>query len=225
MKTHVALAWLLSACAAQQNYSVPPPRTQSMVEPRPLVQGLIGVSTFDKVERSGGNDPGPVVREPDLRTLPLLGGVWQQPLGGERLHYGIEGGFSFGWDGSVSAFALGGGLVVAFDNDLFLLDLFLGPYVGTPLGDKWRLYGGVGPLLQFADFELNSQDTAAAPSRDGSGFGYGYYARTGIEYALSAKTLVGLALRWIDSKVDLSGGLGDLDVEGVQAMVTVSQSF
>jgi len=34
---------------------------------------------------------------------------------------------------------------------------------------------------------------------------------------------VGLAVRWSDTNVDLGSGLGDLDMEGLQAVLTVSR--
>ena len=54
---------------------------------------------------------------------------------------------------------------------------------------------------------------------DGSGFGYGLYARTGLDIVLG-RFMIGAATRWTDSHYDLGGGLGDIDIDGFQWMIT-----
>ena len=192
-------------------------------EPRhPLLQGLIGWSSFETVEvdESGGitidGDRG------DLDEIPLIGGGGQWKLGGERIDMGLETMLSFSWRGDAEAFVVGGGgAAVAIDVDLLLFEIYGGPFASTMLGDKVRVYGAAGPLFQFADYSENDDII----DDDGSGFGVGWYARTGVEFALPSRVLIGFGVRWSDSDIDLSGGLGDLEIEGLQGLITVTKAY
>ena len=195
-----------------------PPAPPPLWRPQqPLMQGFFGVTEFQdvSVEIAGGGhvdgDKG------DLDQLPLLGGGAQWKLGGDRIDWGLEGLMSFAWRSDATAFVVGGGgAAVAVDTDLLIFELFGGPFASTFLGDKVRVYGGAGPLLQWASFDQDVGD-------GGSGFGSGVYARTGIEFMLQHRTLLGFGLRWSDSTVDLGGNLGDLDIDGLQMVLTVSR--
>ena len=158
----------------------------------------------------------------DLDELPVIGGGAQWKLGGERVDFGLEGLMSFSWRANAEAFVIGGGgAAVAVDVDISLFELYGGPFASLFLGDKLRLHGAAGPILQFADYEQEGGGLAD----DGSGFGAGWYARTGLEFVLPARTLLGFGVRWSDSTVDLGSGLGDLELEGLQAVVTVSRGI
>ena len=117
----------------------------------------------------------------------------------------------------------GGGAAVAVDVDSFLLEFYGGPMANMFLGDKTRVYVSAGPLLEWVDYNQGNDFENIDDS--GSGFGTGWYARTGIEFALGGGTMMGLGFRWADSTVDLGGGLGDLDLEGYQVALTVTQGF
>ena len=138
---------------------------------QPLMQGFFGVTEFQKVSvdlPGGGHIDGD---KGDLDQLPLLGGGAQWKLGGDRIDWGLEGLMSFAWRSDATAFVVGGGgAAVAVDTDLLIFELFGGPFASTFLGDKVRVYGGAGPLLQWASFDQDVGD-------GGSGFGSGVYAR------------------------------------------------
>lgn len=220
------------AAAAALKAPAPSPQQDSPAGPRsfrpewqvgqPLMHGFLGVSFFETVEvedNGGGSIDGD---RGDLDQLPLIGGGAQWKFGGERVDYGLEGLLSFSWRGDAEAFVIGGGgAAVAVDVDLLLFELYGGPFASTFLGEKLRLYGGAGPLLQFADYAQSGNGLA----EDGSGFGVGWYARTGLELMLPSRTLIGIGTRWSDTSVDLDGGLGDLEVEGLQAVLTVSRGL
>jgi len=187
-----------------------------------VLQGFFGVSAFENVEREGGSNPDVDGDDGDLDEMPLLGGGTQYKLGGENLSYGLEGFFSFGGRANAAAFvAGGGGAAVAVDVDMFVFDMYGGPFVSTFLGDSLRLYAGAGPLLEWANYD---QDFVGGHD-SGSGFGYGTYARVGFEFLLASRTMLGLGARWSDSTVDLSGGLGDLEMDGFQVLLTLSRGF
>jgi len=187
-----------------------------------LLQGFFGVTEYTKVDRNGGGTPSVDGDDGNLETVPIIGGGAQYKLGGENLDYGLEGLFSFGGRANATAFAAGGGgAAVAVSVDLLIFDFYGGPFVSTFLGDKLRVYAGVGPLLEWASYDQSENDV----SDSGTGFGYGAYARTGFEFVLPSRTMIGMGVRWSDTTVDLGGDLGDLDLEGFQILFTVSRGI
>jgi hypothetical protein len=143
-------------------------------------------------------------------------------MGGERIDLGLEAGLNFNFRTNGGAFvAGGGGAVVAVDVDLWLMDVYGGFFANTFLGSKWRWYGGVGPLMQFASFQQQGDGI----DDSGSGFGLGWYVRTGLEYAVSRSTMIGLGARWSESDIDLSNGLGDIELSGTQVFFSVTRGF
>lgn len=186
-----------------------------------LLQGFLGFTTFEHVS-ADGNGTTIDGDEGDLDSLPLIGGGGQWKFGGERLDFGLEGMLSFSGKANAVAFAAGGGgAAIAVDVDLLLFDLYGGPFVSLFLGDRLRLYGAAGPLLEWAQWD----QTGNALDAGGSGFGVGAYARTGFELALPSRTLVGFGVRWSDTTVDLGRELGDLEVDGLQLLFTVSRGL
>jgi len=213
---------------AEPQTSPRPPQQPIPMERRPrsfdwqprqaLMQGFFGVTEFQDI--SVDNGAGHV--DDDLDELPVIGGGAQWKLGGERIDLGLEGMLSFSWSSDAAAFVVGGGgAAVAVDVDLLVFELYGGPFASLFLGDKVRLYGAAGPLMQWANYDQNDHDDVF--DEDGSGFGYGYYARTGLEFALDPHTFLGFGVRWSDSSVDLGSSLGDLEIDGLQAVITVSR--
>lgn len=187
-----------------------------------LMQGFFGVSEFRNVEREGGGTPDVDGDEGDLDEFPLIGGGAQYKLGGERIDYGLEGLFSFGGSANAAAFTTtGGGTTVAIDVDLLVFDFYFGPFLSFFVGDSVRLYAGAGPLFEWADYE----ESDGVTTDDGSGFGFGTYARTGIEFVIGGGTMLGVGVRWSDTSVDLSSDLGDLQMDGFQLLFTVSRGI
>lgn len=186
-----------------------------------LLQGYLGAMMFDTLERvdaPGSSEP----QDLDLDQMPLIGGGGMWAMNEGRITVGPEAGIDFGFRSSGGAFvSTGGGAAVAVDIDLLLVNLYAGLFANTFLGQKWRVYVGAGPLLQFADYEQAGESVAD----DGSGFGVGYYVRTGLEYMLPNRWMVGVGGRWIDSEIDLSGELGDLEVQGTQLFLSVTNGF
>jgi hypothetical protein len=213
------------ASSVQRELRGPPPPSPAAYTPRPrwdigrsMAQGYFGWSEYSKVEVDGANhvdgDRG------DMDEMPVIGGGAQYKLGGEKIDYGLEGLFDFGWRSDGTAFVVGGGgAAVAVDTSLFEFELFGGPFANIFLGDKVRVYGGLGPVFQFASYDQDDSIFNAS----GSGFGYGYYTRTGIEFQLPNRMWIGIGARWADTKVDLSDSAGDLNMEGFQFLITFSQ--
>lgn len=187
-----------------------------------LLQGYVGVGYPQGVtfQPDQGN---PVEIDADeLDNLPVVGGGGQLKLAGEAFDFGVEGMLGISFRSDLEAFtAGGGGAVVVFDLDLFVLDVFGGPFLSKRLGDRVRLYASAGPLLQFIEYTQEGDD--ASDDGDGSGYGGGLYARGGIEFLLPSGSLVGFGARYSSTDVDLGGELGDYDYESVQLVVTVSR--
>jgi opacity protein-like surface antigen len=214
----------LQAQGMMDRRNPPPPSASSMKRPfwpvgHTVMQGFLGAYEWNTVERSGGDTPDVDGSDDDLSQLPAIGGGGQYKLLGNHLDFGFEAMISFGWRANATAFAAGGGgAVVAVDVDMFLIDLYGGPFLSMFLGDRVRVYGAAGPLMQWAEFDQNGENI----DDSGSGFGTGWYARTGLELRVRPGLMVGGGIRWTDSSIDLNNGLGDLDLEGFQWAFTVS---
>lgn len=180
------------------------------------MQGYFGAAV-NQLERSGGG----VRVEADDVELPAIGGGAQWKLAGDKIDLGLEGLLGFNWRAGSTAFVVGGGgAAVAVDVDMFVMDLYGGPFASMFLGDALRVYAGAGPLMQWAFY-----DESGVTSEDGSGFGLGYYARTGFDFQVGRNALLGFGVRWADSSIDVGGNLGDVDVDGLLWMVTWSYFY
>jgi hypothetical protein len=188
------------------------------------MQGYVGVLFLDEAVVSGGTTPELDVSDDAFEMLPSLGGYMQYKLGGRHLSWGVETGVDFAGSADGVAFYSGsGGALIAVDVDLASLAIGLGPFFSLPLGSKVRAYASGGGQMQWTWYDQTGQ--SAADTGDGDGFGAGWYGRAGFEYLLPNHTLLGVGGRWSDVHVDLSGGLGHLDIAGTQVLVTVSRSL
>lgn len=218
----------LSACAAQGTRSertLPEDRLGSQHWERGTtrMQGYVGARIFEDIERRDGSTT-VTGSDEELAQVPSLGGGGQWKLGGNRIDYGFEGLFGVNWRANAVAFAsTGGGLAVAVDADLLLLDLYGGPFISIPLGQKLRAYGAAGPLLQFAQYDEYNSNTDVNESS--SGFGTGWYGRVGLELLIKDGMYVGLVARHTDSSISLSDGMGTLDLNGWEYALTVTKSW
>lgn len=186
-----------------------------------LMQGYFGALLLETVETSGGNVPPVDGSNDDLAQMPTIGGGAMYKMGGNAIDWGFEGMLAFAGRANASAFYFGGGgAAIAINVDLLIFDLYGGLFVSKFLGDKLRIYGAAGPLMEWANYDQNA--TNVNDSGNGNGFGFGGYARAGAELVISRGTMVGLAGRWSDATIDLSGGMGDLDLSGTQVVLTVT---
>ncbi len=207
--------------APQQDPRAGLPRTRLPSSWRPgdvTLQGFLGASFFEL--STEGASP----LEDEDATFPTIGGGAQWKVAGDRLDFGFEGLLQFAWNGDISAFvSTGAGTAVAVDVNLLVFDLYGGPFVNCMLGGKARAYAGAGPVLRWGSYDQDGPSNLA--SGDGDGFGVGYYARAGLEFEVSRNSMVGFAARWSAAEMDLSGRLGDLDLNGLDLVITVTQGF
>lgn len=220
------LAALAASCVALNDPPRPPsPRSSEEWEVgRPLLQGTFGAQRLETLERTGGL--GAPLEQDNRWQYPVVGGGAQWKLGGRHFDLGLEGLLAFGWRSRGGALAAGGGgLLVAVDLNLFVIELFGGPFLSLFLSERARWYAGAGPLMQFVEYEQRAVPAGGLGEdfdRSSSGFGLGAYARTGLEFLITPNTWLGLGARWSDSVVDLGRGMGELDLEGVQFVLTLS---
>jgi hypothetical protein len=169
---------------------------------------------------------------PDLSDLVSFGGVSYHHLAGDKFTVGVEyGGIFSGMVDDVDTYTRNGQARVTFDTSLFLLDLFVGPQANWWIGHRFRLYGGVGPLLMFGyvsadfkqreieeeyDIKLNESDTAV---------GFGGYARLGAEFVFGKGSSFGLGVRGFTASLDFDDTLGDVDFKGVSGFITYTAKF
>jgi opacity protein-like surface antigen len=191
-----------------------------------VVTGMFGLGELEVTDVELDSSLGDV-DDTDDASLPTIGAVVQKPMVGRRLRLGLEGGGTLGWDGDVEAIIVGsGGAILAAENDFLLADLFCGAFADLALGERVRLYAGVGPLLQFASVDAEWNDPLLGDvdlSEDG--FGGGYYARTGFEIALGSGLSLGLGVRFVDSSFDLGGQIDEVEFEELQYLLTATREM
>jgi hypothetical protein len=196
----------------------PPPSASAMKRPfwpvgHTVMQGFLGAYEWNTVERSGGDTPDVDGSDDDLSQLPAIGGGGQYKLLGNHLDFGFEAMISFGWRANATAFAAGGGGAGGRGRRRHVPDRPLRRPVPehVPRRSRARVRRR-RPLMQWAEFDQNGENI----DDSGSGFGTGWYARTGLELRVRPGLMVGGGIRWTDSSIDLNNGLGDLDLEGFQ---------
>lgn len=191
-------------------------------QPGLIAQGFLGLSWFGEIERQDSSSGRVDGSSEDLALLPLGGGGIQRVLAGGQVGYGYEIMLSgSGRNGERLSRATPAGGSAQVNVDLLLLDMHVGPLLSAQLGGGWRLYGSLGPVLQFAQWD----ETEGGIERNTKGFGLGAYARIGLDYARTESEWIGLSLGWLDTEVDLGAGLGDFEASGVQLVLTLSQVY
>lgn len=192
----------------------------------PIVQGLIGVVEFDDDDLDLDSSLDAQV-EDDSRTLPLLGGAVQYPVvGGPGFQFGFEGGGTIAWDSDTVRVATNGGtVIVRADNDLFLVDAFVGGYANLYMGRRFRIWAGAGPLLQWGSVDMDYDDAGVPVDISDTGFGGGGYARAGLEFEFVPNTWAGLSVRYVNSSLDFGEGVENIDFEATQIVLVVSVRY
>ena len=182
-----------------------------------VVQALLGAVQYEnlKIDVDGGE------AEVDLSIIPQLGAGWGTVPKGDRFQYGLECSFLLGFMADdISFFSTGHGTVVNISSTMWMFDIAGGPYASVVLdkNKKVRIYAAGGPLLTYANYQAD----ASIPEEDHSEsvFGLGLYARTGVEFRIYDKGMLGLGLRGSWASVDLSEVGGKSELTGIAAFVS-----
>lgn len=195
--------------------------------PSGYVQGLLGITELKLKEAHLDSDLGGTFDSAETASMPLIGGAVQRPLKGDKLQFGVEGGFMLGWQGNVEAVVIGNGSVaVAASNDIFLVEGFGGVYADLKLGAKARAYVGAGGLVDYARLDIEYDDPMTGYVRaNADGFGLGLYTRAGFDFLLRSGMRVGFCWRWFDTDLNLGGQIHDVELDGMQYMLTFTRSM
>lgn len=193
------------------------------------VQSLLGAVKFDnlKFNITDGETP----HEADLSLLPQLGGAWMTTPRGDRFQYGLETSFLIGFQADKLKYlsAGGSGLYIRLSTSLWLIDFSGGAYASLFLdsGKKVRIYAGAGPLMMYADYrtEREYSDDSDDEINHKSAFGIGAYGRTGIEFRIHEKGMVGMGVRGSWANADFSNAGGSSDLAGIAGFVTYAAGF
>jgi hypothetical protein len=193
-------------------------------------QVMLGATRFSDltVEEQSTIDPS-VEAESEINLMPELGICGGIPILKGSVDLGVEGGVLFGWrNDDVTAVGHDGTVRLHIDNQLYLFDFFVGPYVSTDLGRRIRIFAGAGPLFMVGQYDKKSDEQVSEgsePMREDETSmvsGVGLYARTGIEYKFEDGSFMGLCIRGFNSRLDFEDVPEDIDVKGLQFLITFS---
>jgi opacity protein-like surface antigen len=165
----------------------------------------------------------------DTYELPFIGVAVQKPFNKKRLVYGLESGALLSFDNetrhiNASGGSSGGSATVVIDNEMFLLDYFLGGYLSIEIARRLRLYAGAGPLIVYGSREIkpeNEDDVTIQPVTE-SGIGFGAYARAGLELKIVDYFMIGAGLRTMTSGLEFEDEVGKNKIEGTQYYISIS---
>lgn len=193
------------------------------------VQALLGAVSFEHLKFDVADSATP--KEVDHSLLPQLGGAWFTLPRGDRFQYGLETSFLLGFrvDDIQYISVNDGTLRVKLSSTLWMFDLAGGVYANLYLdpGRNVRIYVGGGPLMMYVDYQADREFSDDSPDEeDGeSAFGIGVYARSGFEFRVHEKGMLGLGVRGSWSNVDFTDIGGRSDVVGLAGFVTYTAGF
>ncbi len=200
------------------------------------LQGMLGANAVAGDEVTWDRTPPDLEGGSDMGATPMIMGVGQKPLVGNKdLNLGIEFGGSVSWWLSgidMYGYAGGNGAVIAFtvDNQMWMAELFVGPYASVLLADRIRIYGGAGAGLTWAYLDYESEERGlngltVAKSRSDSDFSAGLYARGGIEYQFDENKYFGFSVRYLQTDFNFNGLGAKVDLELWQALASFTVGF
>lgn len=191
-----------------------------------------------------GSDNGEAFTDEFPDDLVWGGGVVQMPMEQGALEFGLESGGFISWRNTDTDFAfINGHTFFKVDTSLVLLDLFLGAFVSTRVGDLVRLHAGAGPvlmlgLLDFEGDEVGDEDgdSSVVVVSDGtrivldddendSDLGLGGYVRVGIDLQWDRYSALGISARYLNVKLDFNQSFGRVDLKGPQLFLTFTQRY
>jgi hypothetical protein len=193
-----------------------------------LVQVMLGTARYSNLNLNYQSTTDPNLEATSTFTwMPLIGIEGGVPIIKKPVSFGIEGGALFSWmTDTVSAVGtVPGQITLHVDNQLYLLDLSIGPYVSAEVGKRIRVYGGLGPILMFGQNNNQSNEYVTTSqtvydSNTSSAFGPGIYGRAGVEFRLKNSSWMGIGARAFGSKLNFGNVSGTTDVNGFQLMIT-----
>ena len=83
----------------------------------------------------------------------------------------------------------------------------------------------VGWMSQETKDSDEDSDFYKKKTRDDTGFGYGWYARTGVDFLINDLIGIGVSIRYVDGKINFSDPIDNAEPEGTQFFLTYSVAF
>lgn len=197
------------------------------VERGPSIQALLGAVRYDDivVDNGYGGYSGTV----DVSTMPQFGGVWSTAPKGDKLQIGLECNFLMGFNyGSAAYTTTTPASRISVDYNVWMFELAGGVYGHLFFGknDMVRLYAATGPLIMSSILHAYTYKDGLVDDsyyyNSEYSFGWGFYARTGIELRVKEYGMLGLGVRgsWADTDI----GAGS-DLTGIAAFVSFTSGL
>ncbi len=173
-------------------------------------------------------------------SLPSGGMEGEYVYGEGYVHWGINPGGSIAWKNSDTKISGGftgdtGAIIrVNLDNSLFLGELHLGGFVRARLGPRFTAYAAGGPMIMYGSHDVEDGEIPeVSPSAEGvvietsdeSDFGFGAYARAGIDYRIKDQQRIGFGIRYMYVELDFNKTVGKIDIEGPQYVLAYTMPF
>ncbi len=221
-----ALLFVATVSSARAEEHDLPPTTAQM-----YAQAMLG--SMDADDAWSLDDPSTGIRlEGDYSSLPIGGGVAQR-LWGAKAQYGFEGGSLVSFKNDEVVFSgADPGLRVSIDNELFLMDVFMGGVVSVRPTRWLRLYAAAGASIAWGFLNGDEDDdddddgvvviNGIVIDLDENHFDYSFalYGRVGIEFELNSGFTFGVSARYTEHKMDFDER-GELTLDDVQWFMTL----
>lgn len=211
-------------------------------ELEPQIQFFIGALKLD--DQSGNWDElADSSVDIDFNTLPTAGIEAEYAFEKGWVHWGINSGGSLAWKDGDANFSgtltrgNGATLNTELDNSMLLVEVHLGGYVRGRLHDRITTYAAAGPLLMYAQHEVEDVTVVETPdpgtastapvgsNADSSAINLGYYARAGVDFEIRKNQHLGVGLRYMASELDFDKTVGKVDFEGPQFVLTFTKKM
>ncbi|MDF7799709.1 hypothetical protein P4C99_09540 [Pontiellaceae bacterium B1224] len=183
------------------------------------IQALLGGVQYDGLDFTSPDG----TNTTDMASLPQLGGVWSTVPKGDKLSFGLECTFLLGFKfDDTSYYAGNNNIYVSASSYLWLIDFSGGGYANLMLGKKARLYGAAGPLIMLSFYGSKQEYTSGTPnsSQSETAYGFGAYARAGLEFEVHNGGYLGAGVRCNWSNIDFDAVSNSSDVSGIAGFIT-----
>ena len=189
------------------------------------LQAILGAVRYDNLEIDDGSGNAKTI---DVSTMPQFGGVWSTTPKGEKLQFGLECSLLAGFNYESATYSVLSSRI-SVNYNIWMFDLAGGLYANLFMGkeDRVRIYAAGGPLIMssilhtYTYQDNNLADDNYNYNRE-SAFGYGLYARTGFEFRIHERGMIGLGIRGTWAELDLSN---TSDLTGIAAFGTYTFQF
>jgi hypothetical protein len=201
------------------------------------LQGMLGANAVSGNEITYKREPPDFEGEADMGAAPMIMGIGQAPLVGNKdVNAGVEIGGSLTWwfsglDMRTVYFGPGGGIFTFnVENQMWLAELFAGPYVSFLIAERVRLFGaaGAGFTWSYLDWEREVRDFEGIPitrKDSDSEFGIGFYGRAGIEYQFAKDMYFGVGARYLVTEFDYKNLGAKVELGMWQALASFTVGF